>query len=137
MAEKKTTKKTYEEGIGRRKRAIARVRLSESSKPSFVVNERDLNEYFPLLDLQRVAQEALLLTEKRKSKSVSARVSGGGTSSQAEAIRLGIARALIAENPELRATLKHAGFLKRDPRKVERKKFGLRKARRAPQWSKR
>jgi len=136
MTAKKSTK-AYEEGIGRRKRAIARVRLRDASKPSFTVNERPLEEYFPLTDLKRVAQEALELTETRKTKSVSAHVSGGGISSQAEAIRLGIARALIAENPELRSTLKHAGFLKRDPRKVERKKFGLRKARRAPQWSKR
>lgn len=136
MTAKKSTK-AYEEGIGRRKRAIARVRLSDASKPSFTVNERPLEEYFPLTDLKRVAQEALELTGTRKTKSVSAHVSGGGISSQAEAIRLGIARALIAENPELRSTLKHAGFLKRDPRKVERKKFGLRKARRAPQWSKR
>lgn len=136
MAEKKATK-SYEEGIGRRKRAIARVRLSDASKPSFTVNERPLNEYFPLADLQRTAQEALELTDTRKGKSVTAKVTGGGTAAQAEAIRLGIARALVAENPELRPTLKHAGFLKRDPRQVERKKFGLRKARRAPQWSKR
>ncbi len=136
MTEKKA-KKAYEEGIGRRKRAIARVRLSESSKPSFVVNDKDLKEYFPLADIQKLAQEALLLTDLRKTTAVSARVNGGGVSSQAEAIRLGTARAILKEHPDLRATLKHAGFLKRDPRQVERKKFGLRKARRAPQWSKR
>ncbi|MEK7606031.1 MAG: 30S ribosomal protein S9 [Patescibacteria group bacterium] len=130
-------KDRYQEGIGRRKNAIARVRITESAKPSFKVNDRDLTEYFPVAEFQRVAEEALVKANMRKSSTVTAHVKGGGISAQAEAIRLGATRAIIALLPDLRSEMKQAGFLKRDPRKVERKKFGLRKARRAPQWSKR
>lgn len=139
MAETKTKKVAgeYREGIGRRKNANARVRVSPSAKPSFTVNDRDLSEYFPVAEFQRVAQEALELANVRKTSSVTAHVKGGGISAQAEAIRLGTARAILMVTPSLRSEMKQSGFLKRDPRKVERKKFGLRKARRAPQWSKR
>ena len=129
----------YIEGVGRRKTATARVRITPSSKKTtIVVNQKPLEDYFKAeahaSDVQSVfaTQDAGL-----GAYAVSAHVSGGGLSSQAEAIRLGIARALVKEEAARRSLLKRAGFLKRDPRAVERKKFGLRKARRRPQWSKR
>lgn len=129
----------YIEGVGRRKTATARVRITPSSKKTtIVVNQKPLEDYFKAgahtSDVQSVfaTQDAGLGTY-----TVSAHVSGGGLSSQAEAVRLGIARALVKEEAARRSPLKRAGFLKRDPRAVERKKFGLRKARRRPQWSKR
>jgi len=127
---------TYIEGIGRRKQAIARVRLYPATKGDVTVNERALNEFFPVPEYATRALEAL---EKggMKGKKVTVKVSGGGISAQAEAMRLGTARALVEHDEALRGDLKKAGFLKRDPRVVERKKFGLKKARRAPQWSKR
>ncbi len=139
MTEPKTKKTSseYREGIGRRKSAIARVRITHAAKPSFKVNGRDLAEFFPVAEFQRVAQEALELAGVRKTSLVTVQVKGGGIHAQAEAIRLGSARAILMVTPDLRAEMKHAGFLKRDPRQVERKKFGLKKARRAPQWSKR
>lgn len=131
-----TTKK-YIEAIGRRKTAIARVRVTlGGSKASFTVNDKPLDEYFPQKELQTVAREAFIAT-KTDGATVTVKTTGGGIRTQAEAIRLGSARALIADDKELRTTLKPAGYLKRDPRIVERKKFGLKKARKAPQWSKR
>ncbi len=127
---------TYIEAVGRRKRATARVRLTPATKISYTVNEKKGDEYFPTAQLQKVMQDALSLIEGA-TFTVSAKVMGGGIPSQAEAIRLGIARALVKDNLERRGELKAAGFLKRDPRVKERKKFGLRSARRAPQWSKR
>ncbi len=135
MAEKITER--YIEGIGRRKAAVARVRVTPSKEESFVINEKTLAEYFPTLELQKVAQEALRNSEVEQKFAVSVRVKGGGIRSQAESIRLGIARTLVEFDGETRGILKKLGFLKRDPRVKERKKFGLRKARRAPQWSKR
>lgn len=139
MTETKTKKVAgeYREGIGRRKNAIARVRITPAAKPSFKVNDRELAEFFPVAEFQRIAQEALELAGVRKTSLVTAQVKGGGIHAQAEAIRLGSARAILMVSPDLRAEMKQSGFLKRDPRKVERKKFGLKKARRAPQWSKR
>jgi small subunit ribosomal protein S9 len=128
----------YIEGIGRRKEAIARVRMTPDGGKTITVNERKLDEYFPVVRLVLVAQAPLALEEVTvKQPTISVQVSGGGQTAQAEAIRLGIARALVKYNKEFRPPLKKAGYLKRDPRVVERKKFGLRKARRAPQWSKR
>jgi small subunit ribosomal protein S9 len=129
--------KRYIEGIGRRKTAIARVRITPDSKDSMVVNGKPLAEYFGLEELQGVAMESLTKLELEKKFSISAKVIGGGIRSQAESIRLGIARALVKDNEELRRKLKKLGFLKRDPRIKERKKFGLKKARKSPQWSKR
>lgn len=126
----------YIESVGRRKRATARVRITPATKTSYTVNEKEGDEYFPTLQLQKVLHDALTLIEGATFQ-VSAKVMGGGTPSQAEAIRLGIARALVKDDLERRGELKAAGFLKRDPRVKERKKFGLRSARRAPQWSKR
>ncbi|MFH1162197.1 MAG: 30S ribosomal protein S9 [Candidatus Jorgensenbacteria bacterium] len=129
----------YVEAVGRRKTAVARVRLFPAGREKGVhitVNERELSRYFPLRKLQEVARApfgAVALEDAR----VSAKVAGGGVSAQAEAVRLGLARALISVNPEFRSRLKALGYLKRDPRMVERKHPGLRKARRPQQWRKR
>ncbi len=136
MATKKAEK--YIEAIGRRKEAVARVRLFESKTNSITVNEKPVAEFFKTEHLQTVASEALLGTEELSQKfKVVAKVNGGGISSQAESIRLGISRAIVKFNEELRKDLKKKGFLKRDPRAKERRKFGLKKARKAAQWSKR
>lgn len=133
----KMSKERYIEAIGRRKTAAARVRLYKSSHESFVVNDKELEEYFPVNILQSVAKDSFVTADLSQKFTVSAHIQGGGISAQAEALRHGIARALVKHDPELRGQLKKAGFLKRDPREKERKKFGLKKARKAPQWSKR
>ena len=128
----------YIETIGRRKTAIARVRLTPSApKTSVSANEQEIESYFKTADQRRVALEALAKGKPNGKFLITAKVSGGGLSAQAEAVRHGIARALIVHDPELRKKLKKAGFLKRDPRAKERRKFGLKKARKSPQWSKR
>ncbi len=128
----------YIEGIGRRKTATARVRLTPAKETTFVINEKSLEDYFPHVALQNDVKSVLGTDEAGiEHYSITALVSGGGLSSQAESIRLGIARALVKEKATRRSILKPLGFLKRDPRSVERKKFGLLKARRKPQWSKR
>ncbi len=132
------TKTVYVEGIGRRKTATARVRLTPAKETTIVVNDKPLNEYFPHAALQKDVQSVLDTKDAGiQDYTITAHVNGGGISSQAEAIRLGIARALVKEKAERRSPLKLLGFLKRDPRSVERKKFGLRKARKRPAWSKR
>ncbi len=129
--------KKYIEAVGRRKTAVARVRVTlGGSKASFTVNDKPLNEYFPLSEHQMVARESLTAT-KTEGATVTVQTKGGGIHAQAEAIRLGIARALLVSDKEFRSTLKPAGYLMRDPRKVERKKPGLKKARKSPQWAKR
>lgn len=127
----------YIEGIGRRKMAVARVRITPASKNSIVVNGKPLAEYFATEDLQSTASAALENAELEQKFDVSVKILGGGTASQAESVRLGIARALVTFDESTRPELKKAGFLKRDPRIKERKKFGLKKARKSPQWSKR
>jgi small subunit ribosomal protein S9 len=132
------TKSVYVEGIGRRKTASARVRLTPAKETTIVVNDKSLTDYFPHVALQKDVQSVLDTKDAGiQDYTITAHVSGGGISSQAEAIRLGIARALVKEKAERRSPLKLLGFLKRDPRSVERKKFGLRKARKRPAWSKR
>ena len=132
------TKTVYVEGIGRRKTATARVRLTPAKETTIVVNDKPLNEYFTALALQMDVTSVLKTADAGiEDYTITAHVNGGGISSQAEAIRLGIARALVKEKAERRSPLKLLGFLKRDPRSVERKKFGLRKARKRPAWSKR
>ncbi len=129
----------YVEAVGRRKTAVARVRLFPESKDKglhLTVNGRELARYFPLRKLQEVAC-APFGAVALEDATVSVKVAGGGVSAQAEAVRLGIARALLSVNPELRSRLKALGYLKRDPRMVERKHPGLRKARRPQQWRKR
>ncbi len=135
MATKKEAK--YIESIGRRKEAIARVRLFESKTNSLTVNDKPVAEFFKTEHLQTVAAEALVGAELEQKYEITAKVNGGGISSQAESIRLGISRALVKINEELRKDLKKQGFLKRDPRAKERRKFGLKKARKAGAWSKR
>jgi len=133
----KMENKTYIEAIGRRKTASARVRITESAKNTFNVNDKSLEDYFKVKELSEIASESLLKSKTPAHFSISAKIKGGGVSSQAEALRLGIARALVAYDKELRKKIKGLGFLKRDPRAKERRKFGLKKARKAPQWSKR
>lgn len=136
MAAAKTA--VYVEGIGRRKTATARVRLTPAKETTIVVNDKPLNEYFTALALQKDVTSVLETKDAGiQDYTITAHVNGGGISAQAEAIRLGIARALVKEKAERRSPLKLLGFLKRDPRSVERKKFGLRKARKRPAWSKR
>jgi small subunit ribosomal protein S9 len=121
---------------GRRKSSVARVRLVAGTG-QYKLNGRPLEDYFPIDTLQQVVREPFEVTETLGKFDVIARISGGGTSGQAGALRHGIARALEDEDPDWRAPLKKAGLLTRDPRKVERKKYGLKKARKAPQYSKR
>ena len=132
------TKTTYVEGIGRRKTATARVRLTPASATEITVNGKAMAEYFGNLSHQKDIMSVLDTKDAGiEHYTITAKVLGGGISSQAESIRLGIARALVKEKAERRSPLKALGFLMRDPRSVERKKFGLRKARKRPAWSKR
>ena len=131
------TKKTYIESIGRRKTSTARVRMTPATKQSFEINEKDLATYFPTEELQKIITDAFNITEGKVTYTITVHVTGGGIHSQAEAIRHGISRTLVKEDDTQKTTLKKAGFLKRDPRMKERRKFGLKKARKAPQWSKR
>ncbi len=121
---------------GRRKEAIARVRLVPGSG-KFLLNGRPLEEYFPSATHRMIALEPLRVTEAEQNYDVDATIAGGGVSGQAGALRLGLARALAEIDPEQRVPLKRAGFLTRDAREKERKKYGLKKARKAPQYSKR
>ncbi|MDD2400753.1 MAG: 30S ribosomal protein S9 [Clostridia bacterium] len=123
-------------GTGRRKTSIARVRLVPG-EGKVLVNRMTLDEYFGKKTLEMIAKQPLVLTSTDSKFDVLAKVNGGGTSGQAGAIRLGIARALLKVDSEMRPALKSAGFLTRDPRMKERKKYGLKGARRAPQFSKR
>ncbi len=123
-------------GTGRRKHSVARVRLVPG-EGRIVINKRDMDNYFGLETLKLIVKQPLILTETLGRYDVLVNVSGGGTSGQAGAIRHGISRALLKADPELRGVLKRAGFLTRDPRMKERKKYGLKAARRAPQFSKR
>jgi len=130
-----TAKETYIESVGRRKTATARARITPAEKLSIMINDRPLDQYFKTETLQKVVQDALATIGS--AYTVSVKVIGGGVAAQAEAVRHAIARALVKEDPTRRKELKVAGYLKRDPRAKERKKFGLKGARRAPQWSKR
>jgi len=128
----------YIEGIGRRKTASARVRMTKASATTIVVNGKEHKEYFKHAALQQAFQSVLDTKDIGiENYTITVKVVGGGLSSQAGAVRLGIARALLAEKSDRRIPLKKEGYLKRDPRSVERKKFGLRKARKRPAWSKR
>ena len=127
----------YIEGIGRRKTASARVRLTPATERTITVNGKSLTDYFHSPALEQTVFSVFDSDAAAPQYAVSARVAGGGIRAHADAIRLGIARALVKEDQTRRAALKQAGFLKRDPRSKERRKFGLKKARKAPQWSKR
>jgi small subunit ribosomal protein S9 len=130
-------KKGYIESIGRRKSSVARVRITLGNSKNLEINGKDLASYFPVKELQETVQSPFKVLSDGKSFSTSVKVVGGGIASQAGAIRHGIARALTKFDETLRKELKGEGYLKRDPRRKERKKYGLKKARKAPQWSKR
>ncbi len=133
----KTTSTEYFYASGKRKTSIARVRLYTNGKGDIVVNGKPAQDYFTLLTSKGIINSPLKLTGTHNQFDISIKVLGGGMSSQAEAVRHGISRALLEFNPELRPTLKKAGLLTRDARIKERKKPGLKRARRAPQFSKR
>lgn len=139
----KEISKDYFEGIGRRKRAVARVRVftcgpNESIEAgNFSINNKNYKEYFPTLSLQRTVEDPFTKLKSLNRFTGTVKIYGGGINAQAEAVRHGTSRALILFDINFRKKLKKSGFLRRDPREVERKKFGLKKARRAPQWSKR
>ena len=131
------TKKKYSYGTGRRKSSVARVRVYENGTGSIIINGRDIDDYFGLETLKLVGRQPLVSTDLVGKVDIVVTVAGGGVSGQAGAIRHGLSRALLGINAEFRPTLKAAGFLTRDPRMKERKKYGLKAARRAPQFSKR
>jgi small subunit ribosomal protein S9 len=141
--EKKLKKSEYIEAIGRRKRAVARVRIFTVSPTdsieagNFIVNGKNYKQYFPTSILQQTVESPFARLKSMNRFNGTVKVNGGGISGQAEAIRLGISRALVIFDINFRKRLKKIGFLKRDPREKERRKFGLKKARKAPQWSKR
>ena len=137
MAKTNLKKKLQFWGPGRRKKAIARVRLIPAGSGTIVINDRTFEDYFPQGTMQYIVKQPLVEVEAEAKYDVFVNVVGGGYTGQAGAIRLGIARALLEAEPETRPALKKAGFLTRDPRAKERKKYGLKKARRAPQFSKR
>lgn len=126
----------YFEGVGRRKTSVARVRVYKEPG-EIMVNEKPFGGYFKTEDQRKIAKDSLDLLNLFKKNAVTAKIKGGGIHSQAEALRYGIARAMLKIDQNFRAVLKKEGFLKRDPRMKERRKFGLKKARKAPQWSKR
>ncbi len=140
MPQEKTAEKSkekYIEGIGRRKTASARVRLTPAKERSVTINGKSLSEYFHSSALEHTMLSVFAINDATGNYEVTVKVSGGGIRGHADAIRLGIARALVKEQADRRIPLKQAGFLMRDPRSKERRKFGLKKARKAPQWSKR
>ena len=128
--------KKYFEAVGRRKTAVARVRVF-AEKGEHVVNNKPLEKYFPTTELKHIAYDALDAVDLRAKYRVQAKITGGGSHAQAEALRHALSRAILLIDGEQRKTLKRLGYLKRDPRAKERRKFGLKKARKAPQWAKR
>jgi small subunit ribosomal protein S9 len=131
------SKKPYFYGTGRRKSSVARVHVFQNGTGTITINGRDIEEYFGLETLKLIVRQPLVTTELLGKVDVDATVTGGGVTGQAGAVRHGIARALLQVSEEYRPALKAAGFLTRDPRMKERKKYGLKAARRAPQFSKR
>jgi small subunit ribosomal protein S9 len=127
----------YVEAVGRRKTSIARVRIDSKGEKHIEINKKTAERYFSTKELQRIVHSPFDLMNISGAFHVVSIVTGGGIHSQAEAVRHGIARALVTMNPDFRKRLKKAGFLTRDPRMRERKKFGLKRARKSPQWSKR
>jgi small subunit ribosomal protein S9 len=133
----KENSERYIEAVGRRKTAIARARITPSTRTAVIINNKDANVYFPTEPLRVAALEPFLKVSLPTQFTASVIVRGGGIAGQAIAVRHAISRALVAYDHTLRSGLKKEGFLKRDPRAKERRKFGLKKARKAPQWSKR
>ncbi len=133
-----TAEKTkYFEAVGRRKTAVARARITPAAKQSIIVNDKDVTEYFVTKEMQIIAESPFVQSKLAQKFKVTALLNGGGIHSQAEALRHAISRSLLDYDIELRKKLKKLGFLKRDPRAKERRKPGLKKARKSPQWSKR
>lgn len=142
LGSKEKKNRKYFEAVGRRKTAIARVRLFtikpfEGDDGKITVNGKEYKQYFPTLTLQQSAEASLRRLKSLNRFEVVANIKGGGINGQAEALRHGLARALVLFNADFRKKLKKAGYIKRDPRAKERRKYGLKKARRAPQWAKR
>ena len=137
MAKANVKKKLQFWGTGRRKKAIARVRLIPGGNGTIIINDRAFEDYFPQGTLQYIVKQPLVAVDVENKYDIFVNVIGGGYTGQAGAIRLGVARALLEAEEGSRPALKKAGFLTRDPRAKERKKYGLKKARRAPQFSKR
>ena len=133
----KSTQTKYFEAVGRRKTAIARVRIFPGTKAGYEINGKTLESYFPVREMQITATEAITNAKAPEKFHITAKIVGGGISAQSEALRHGISRALTLYDFQIRGPLKKLGFLKRDPRAKERRKFGLKKARKSPQWSKR
>jgi small subunit ribosomal protein S9 len=133
----KKTDKRYIEAVGRRKTSTARVRITPAAKTSMTINGKAVADHFKTKELTGILNDPTAKAKLETVFEITVNVMGGGIHSQAEAVRHGISRALVAFDKELRTTLKKEGFLKRDPRMKERRKFGLKKARKAPQWSKR
>lgn len=138
LPKRELKKDEYLKTIGRRKTATAQVRLSLSDKATdIVVNGKPMEEYFPTTTLQKMVKQPLAKTKYQQEFTITVIVRGGGPAGQAQAVRHGITRALVEYDPNTRTTVKKLGYLKRDPRSKERKKPGLKKARKASQWSKR
>ncbi len=137
MATTKSSTKEYIRAVGRRKTSSAVVKLIKASKNTYTINGKDLSDYFKTLELRKIVTGAFEASGGTDKFEVVVTTKGGGIHSQAEAVRHGISRALVSSDKELRTPLKKAKMLKRDPRQKERRKFGLKKARKAPQWSKR
>lgn len=135
-SKKSAVKREYFFAVGRRKEAVARVRYYQKGEGTIIINSQKLEDYFPTFSLQKIVQMPLEVS-KIKTGNITAKITGGGKRGQAESLRLGIARVLEKFDANLRGELKRAGLLRRDARVKERKKYGLKRARRAPQWQKR
>lgn len=137
MATAITNKERYFEGVGRRKTATARVRLTKATKDSLIVNDKSLEAYFPTVEMRERVKKALAKISEHGTFTVSAKIVGGGISAHADALVMGLGRAIIKIKPEIKPLIKKEKMLTRDAREKERRKFGLKKARKSPQWSKR
>lgn len=140
MSDTKTKKETgkYYEAVGRRKTSVARVRIYENAgKLEVIANDKKISDYFPTEEMREIIRQPIKTTGGTDKFKITAKITGGGIHSQAEALRHGISRALVKVNPENRKMLKPENLLSRDSRMKERRKFGLKKARKSPQWSKR
>lgn len=137
MATTTTNKEKYFEGVGRRKTATARVRLTKAGKDSLLVNNKSLDNYFPTVEMREKVKKALAKIGEHGAFDITAKIVGGGISAHAEALVMGLGRAIIKIKPELKPEIKKEKMLTRDAREKERRKFGLKKARKSPQWSKR
>jgi len=133
----KDSKEKYCEGVGRRKTATARVRITPASKDSFDINGQKLETYFPTVEMRERVKKALAKIGEQGAFAVTVKTSGGGISGQTDAVIMGLGRAIIGHKPETKPAMKKEGMTTRDDRAKERRKFGLKKARKSPQWSKR